>query len=279
MKIIILLVSILLTISSKAWTQDCPGSPKVGGTTTNWNNCWGEYTHNIQRYKNDKLIGLWLRNNLMKGTYRFNARAHGINTGDIYIGEFNDKTQRHGQGIMYFATSDIYDGKWSNDNSSGYGTYYFFQPEYRGHVYRGEHNNGKKTGFGTYYWSNGEIYMGQWRNDVGNGRGTLFKNDGTIWSGVMNNWNWETVNEVTNNYRGKMPDLKPYFDTYKYDKKDHQKYNLAKQKNNNNNNNNSNSNSTNNNKINFDTAKKQCEEIGFKKGTEKFGECVLDLTE
>ena len=33
------------------------------------------------------------------------------------------------------------------------------------------------------------------------------------------------------------------------------------------------------NKTNFDNAKKECEEIGFKKGTEKFGECVLDLTE
>ena len=101
----------------------------------------------------------------------------------------------------------------------------------------------------------------------------------------MKNWNWDTVNEVTNNYRGKMPDLKPYFDTYKYDKKDHQKYNLAKRNNNNNSNSNSNSNNNSNssvtksNKTNFDSAKKQCEEIGFKKGTEKFGECVLDLTE
>jgi len=29
----------------------------------------------------------------------------------------------------------------------------------------------------------------------------------------------------------------------------------------------------------FENAKVECEEIGFKKGTEKFGECVLDLTE
>jgi len=32
-------------------------------------------------------------------------------------------------------------------------------------------------------------------------------------------------------------------------------------------------------KMLFEKAKTECEEIGFKKGTEKFGECVLDLTE
>ena len=30
---------------------------------------------------------------------------------------------------------------------------------------------------------------------------------------------------------------------------------------------------------NLNNAKLECEEIGFKKGTEAFGECVLDLTE
>ena len=29
----------------------------------------------------------------------------------------------------------------------------------------------------------------------------------------------------------------------------------------------------------FENAKVECEAIGYKKGTEKFGECVLDLTE
>ena len=29
----------------------------------------------------------------------------------------------------------------------------------------------------------------------------------------------------------------------------------------------------------FENAKAECEAIGYKKGTEKFGECVLDLTE
>jgi hypothetical protein len=274
MKIFIVLISILLSISSKAWTQDCPGSPKVGGTTTNWNNCWGEYTHNVQRYKNDKLIGLFVSNNLMKGTYKFNARAHGINTGDIYIGEFNDKTQRHGQGIFYYADGGVFDGEWSNDKQSGFGTNFIFHPEYRGDVYIGEFKNGVYHGNGTYYWNDGRIYMGEFKNNASNGFGTWFATNGEIWSGQWKNWEWVSGNEVTNNYRGKMPDLKPYFDTYKYDKKDHQKYNLAKQ-----NNNNSNSSVTKSNKTNFDTAKKQCEEIGFKKGTEKFGECVLDLTE
>jgi hypothetical protein len=277
MKTIILLVSIIfLSISSKAWTQDCPGSPKVSGNTSGWNNCWGNFTHSRQNFKGDRIVGWFLNSEMNKGTYEFNARAHGINTGTIYIGEFNNKAQRYGQGIMYYALGDVYDGSWINNEESGFGTYYFFSGANTNDVYRGNFKNHMKSGFGTYYWSNGEIYIGQFSNDLANGRGTLFKNDGTIWSGVMNNWNWDTVNEVTNNYRGKMPDLKPYFDTYKYDKKDHQKYNLAKQ---NNNNNNSNSSVTKSNKTNFDSAKKQCEEIGFKKGTEKFGECVLDLTE
>ena len=33
------------------------------------------------------------------------------------------------------------------------------------------------------------------------------------------------------------------------------------------------------NKNNLNNAKLECEEIGFKKGTEAFGECILDLTE
>ena len=34
-----------------------------------------------------------------------------------------------------------------------------------------------------------------------------------------------------------------------------------------------------NTKQTFENAKAECEAIGYKKGTEKFGECVLDLTE
>jgi len=238
-KLLLISLIIFFAFCTNSWAlSTCPGSPQNGGNISNWNNCWGVYNH-TGKGKGDRLYGLFLNDRIVKGTYEYNSKIHKF-IGEIYIGEFYTNQAdpsillKQGKGIYYFKNGVVQDGEWSNDKMSGFGTTFYTQGEGAGTVYVGNFVNGKRSGFGTYYYGGnevGRIYMGQFSNDNANGSGLLIESNGKIWLGKFNNWDWVSGNEVTNNYRGKMPDPHPHFDRNKYAKKDNQEYNFARKQN------------------------------------------------
>ena len=240
-KLLLISLFILFAMCSRSWALSaCPGSPQNGGNVSNWDNCWGVYNHIDGDNIGDSFYGLFINNIFIKGTYEYNSKSHGVNSGDIYIGEFYNNPEdlsdlrMQGNGIYYLVSAgEVYDGEHYNNKRSGFGKNFWTQGEFAGSVYVGNFSDGNMSGFGTYYWGNdyGRIYMGQFSNDKANGSGLLIESNGKIWSGKFNNWDWVSGNEVTNNYRGKMPDPHPHFDRNKYAKKDNQEYNFARKQN------------------------------------------------
>ena len=282
-KLLLISLFIFFTICSKSWAEDCYGSPKVNSSTVKWNNCKGTWTNNDFQYTGGFKNGLY--------------HGEGIATlrnGDKYEGSFISGSYS-GYGIFSWANGDIYLGNWSNNQRNGHGILFLMSPKFKGQVYVGNWKDEAANGLGTFYWQDGNIYVGNFINNNIDGNGTQFETNGKIFKGVWKNWKWVSGTEVTNTYTGYFPDPKPFLDNLLFIKKQNKngtKYNSTKKyiNKNGNNNTNNNSNASNttkyiytdsakNDKTNFDNAKKECEEIGFKKGTEKFGECVLDLTE
>jgi hypothetical protein len=132
-------------------------------------------------------------------------------------------------------------GEWRNGEQDGQGTYI----DASGFSYEGEWKNGIMNGLGKYRDSiNGDIYEGQWKDGKRHGQGTFTKSNGDEYSGI---WK-DGYNE---NFANNLPT-----------KKASQNITPAP---------------TLSPKVSIDDAKIQCEDIGFKPKTEKFGECVLEL--
>ena len=66
---------------------------------------------------------------------------------DIYIGEVNEFSQKHGYGKMYYANRDLYEGTWMNDKRHGEGLYLWTDgSKYLGSFFKGKpHGLGKKS--------------------------------------------------------------------------------------------------------------------------------------
>jgi len=101
-----------------------------------------------------------------------------------YVGEFNKKGQRHGQGIYYWNSGEKYEGTWKNDEFEGYG-----EMTYSNSTYKGYWVNGNKEGKGIYRWNSGAIYDGEWKEDDHEGYGEMTYESGNIYKGywVKNN--------------------------------------------------------------------------------------------
>ena len=144
----------------------------------------------------------------------------------------------HGQGIYTEPGKRKYSGSWVYGQWTGFGVLEWFPTDTK---YEGNFQNGQLTEAKITY-KNGSIYEGKVSNLVPNGSGILTYPDGSTKTG---NWSNNTCNGCE----------------------------FVKAE----------SNSTNNSdniQINksLDKAKASCKNIGFKEGTEKFGECVLELT-
>jgi len=98
-----------------------------------------------------------------------------------YIGERNERGQRHGMGLLRFNTTPnaYYKGHWVEDKMEGHGEYCWGD----GHRYVGEFKNNKQHGIGAYFWPTGGKYFGNWKRDKMNGQGTYTRNDGVIYTG------------------------------------------------------------------------------------------------
>jgi len=142
-------------------------------------------------------------------------------------------------GVATFASGEKYVGEFKNGKAHGRGT----QTLRFGDKYVGEFKDGQYHGQGTYFYSSGEKYIGESRDGEINGKGEYYAANGTLLQAGI--WAKNVLISST--------------------KQDVQS--SINQK---------------NNSItaeeNIRSATQKCVELGFKKGTEKFGDCVLKIS-
>jgi len=93
---------------------------------------------------------------------------------------------------------------------------------------------------GIFVYGSGNTYKGEWNKDMKHGKGTYTLKDGGILQGIWQNDKF-------------IKDIQEIKEEYKEYKKEY--------------------------KEQFRVASKACKDLGFEKGTESFGQCILDLTE
>jgi C-terminal processing protease CtpA/Prc len=81
--------------------------------------------------------------------------------GDYYVGEFNDKGQRHGQGTYYWASGAKYEGQWENGSRTGQGKMTYDG----GQIYEGTWKDDKRNGSGKYTFKDGSTFTCEWKDD------------------------------------------------------------------------------------------------------------------
>lgn len=133
-----------------------------------------------------------------------------------------------------------YVGEYKNGQFHGQGT--LFWPD--GFEYVGEFRNSKIQGQGTLTGPNGYKYVGEFRDDKLNGQGIRTFTDGSPpQEGIWKNDKFVRAQRIPDHIAGRASSAAP---------------------------------ATNSNVI--ESASQKCEELGFKKGTEKFGDCVLKIS-
>jgi len=201
-----------------------------------------------------------------------------------YHGEFkNDKM--HGQGTHTHPNGNKYVGEFVNGMQHGQGTYTGgAQSKHAGIKYVGEWRKNKQHGQGTATSANGNKYIGEFRDGKPHGQGTLTSADGIKVVSEFRDGKPHGKVTIThpngNKYVGDSKDNKLHgqatytyadgsvdkgiwdLDKFKYARKASPTQKQPEQ---------SPSNSP------LDKAEKKCAEIGFTKGTEKYGDCVMKL--
>ena len=98
--------------------------------------------------------------------------SYTYSTGDKYVGEWKDNKQ-HGQGTTTWADGDKYVGEWKDAKKHGQGTYFFGEnSDWAGDVYVGEWRNDNRIGQGVYTYVNGDKYVGEFKDNKIHGQGT-----------------------------------------------------------------------------------------------------------
>ena len=183
--------------------------------------------------------------------------------GNIYDGEVS-KQSFNGRGIIHYITGhsqDItsYFGDWENSLMQGKGVITYKN----NNKYIGEMNVSQRHGIGILYDPNGNILKdGEWINN----RFIKDIQEDKIRKKEQNKIKEQARIKKDEEKRIKFEEFKKERKKKRIEeniKKAEQKKMKSKEK----------------EKQIFDNAKVECEAIGYKKGTDKFGECVLDLTE
>ena len=85
-----------------------------------------------------------------------------------YVGDRNERDERHGHGVANLPNGDTYDGEYKKGLRHGRGEYKF----QCGAIYKGEYQNNKKHGQGSFHYPDGSWYEGEWFEDMKQGHGT-----------------------------------------------------------------------------------------------------------
>lgn len=114
-------------------------------------------------------------------------------SGAAYEGEWS-ADRKSGFGTMYWATTEQrYRGQWADDVQNGVGEHVWFAgvaPRAANHAvflrynrYVGMFRGGRRCGEGTMVYSAGARYEGEWADDVKHGDGVYVFEDGSFWAG------------------------------------------------------------------------------------------------
>ncbi|XP_037092851.1 MORN repeat-containing protein 4 homolog [Pollicipes pollicipes] len=95
--------------------------------------------------------------------------------GSSFVGEWNDKGQRHGLGHMSLTDGAVYDGGFSNGFFNGLGVIVFSD----GAKYEGEFAQGWFHGHGIFWRADGMRYEGEFRGGRVWGHGLMTYSDGS----------------------------------------------------------------------------------------------------
>lgn len=111
--------------------------------------------------------------------------------GTRYTGEIGRDYLKNGEGMLEFASGNIYEGEFKSDAMTGNGTIHFLaggktmdDPH---DYYEGDFIDGKKQGEGTYTWADGSTYTGGFENDMRHGHGLYEDADGSSYEGAYEN--------------------------------------------------------------------------------------------
>lgn len=103
-----------------------------------------------------------------------------IHDNGLYLGQVNNKNERHGYGIYAFKNNSGYYGNWENNKKNGFGITYIdnFKISYRGNF-----KDNQMNGFGEFYYNNGDVFEGNFTNGLKNGKGTYKWKNSCKWIG------------------------------------------------------------------------------------------------
>ncbi|MBU3565071.1 MORN repeat-containing protein [Polynucleobacter sp. MWH-HuK1] len=169
---------------------------------------------------------------------------YSLGAGDLYVGEFKDG-HMHGQGSLTYGPGswmgDKYVGTFKKNLMNGKGSYFFSN----GDRYEGGWLDGKISGTGTYWTaSDGSKYVGEWTDHKKNGKGVLYFADGRVLDGIFQDNNYiGPVLGSNNQIMGQSSNKKPIQTSG----------------------------------IDSSLEEATCAELGFKKKTEAYASCVLEL--
>jgi hypothetical protein len=105
-----------------------------------------------------------------------------LKDGSIYHGQWNEKGQKHGYGVLVRFDGSKYEGFFMNDVINGRGRYIDCQG---GFHYEGMWKDNKADGKGSYILSDGTKYTGDWKDDIQEGQGEEVSPDGTVYKGMF----------------------------------------------------------------------------------------------
>jgi hypothetical protein len=201
--------------------------------------------------------------------------------GGTYTGDWVDG-KRHGRGRIRFDNGIIYEGQFSNDSVNGHGK--ATTPD--GKTYEGEWVNFKTTGLGktvfpdgatyvgsylenkfhgqgTFTFPNGDKYVGEWRENNREGEGIFTFADGRApMEGVWEGNKFVRAQRIPDHIAGRSPapisepNVTPDRASSSDVSQAAPRVLIPR----------------------VDAIKTKCAELGFKSGTEKFGDCVLKLS-
>ena len=147
--------------------------------------------------------------------------------GDVYEGSLNYALRMDGEGVLRYATGDVYSGTFKDGVISGEGTFAYVNGDkyvgtftdgkkegegvytwFDGSAYDGHFSADQKNGFGTYRWSDGSYYTGTYVNDLKEGTGTYHYANGDLYSGTFSKdarsgqgtYTWANGDEYVGNF-------------------------------------------------------------------------------
>ena len=165
--------------------------------------------------------------------------THTWDSGAKYVGNWK-AGKPWGQGTINFLNGDRYIGELVDGYQHGKGDFTFLS----GHRYVGDFQHNKFNGQGVYTYGDHRKYVGGFKDGKFHGKGTEVFSDGRPdLKGVWENDRFISLDSHSERTVERTPDAQTVRPS-----------------------------------IDLTQARKKCGDLGFKQGTEKFGECVLRLS-